>query len=139
MSTIDSMANDIAKQLEAYTDSVGKKVKISVNKITKECIEAIKEKSPIRVSKHLRKYSGSGKSYKSGSYAKGWRMRNEYDEADDTRNSIYNAPHGSLTHLLENGHETPGGGTAKAIPHIRPAEQMAKENLIKAIENDVRA
>ena len=139
MSTIKSMANDIAKQLEEYTDSVGKKVKISVNKITQECIESIKEKSPIRASKHLRKYSGSGKNYKSGSYAKGWKKRNEYNEDDDTRNIIYNAPHGSLTHLLENGHETPGGGMARAIPHIRPAEQEAKKNLIEEIKNDVKA
>ena len=52
--------------------------------------------------------------------------------------TVYSPSHYMLAHLLENGHAKRGGGRVKAIPHIKPAEDHARDELVKDIEKALK-
>lgn len=51
---------------------------------------------------------------------------------------VHNKEHYRLTHLLEKGHAKRSGGRTRAIPHIAPAEEAAKEKFIQDVEAVIR-
>ena len=119
MTSIDNLANEITKQLQTYTTEVEKKVKRAENKVTTQTVEELKQTSP--------------KSPDGGRYADGWaKKRTEYGVV------VYNKNRPSLTHLLEHGHALVNGGRARAIPHIRPAEQKAIREFEEAVEKAIK-
>lgn len=72
-------------------------------------------------------------------YARGWVYENKPDRKGVRRCVLYNKKHGSLTHLLENGHVKvlwgkSTGERVPGIPHIKPVADMVAEELPKAIE-----
>ena len=72
-------------------------------------------------------------------YAAGWTYENKPDKKGVRRCVLYNKKHGSLTHLLENGHVKvlwgkSTGERVPGIPHIKPVADMVAEELPKAIE-----
>lgn len=109
---VDDLTKEIAKALEDYEDDISEAVEEVANKIGKEAVEEIKQKSP----------------KKRGSYAKGWTLKKDKQGKSKYSVKIHNKTDYQLTHLLEFGHATRNGGRTKAIPHIRPVEQKyAKE------------
>ena len=42
-----------------------------------------------------------------------------------------------LTHLLEYGHAKANGGRTRAFPHIRYGENIAKENLVNYLKEEI--
>lgn len=69
-----------------------------------------------------------------GGYAKSWRIKNKDDGEGSYRTTVYSSKPG-LTHLLEKGHAkfvfgTYIGGRTRAFPHIAPAFEKGKEELL---------
>lgn len=123
--SIDDLANVIINELKDYSDEVTEGLKEDVKLVAKECMQEIKDSSPVRT----------------GKYKKGWRMKTEFESNSDIRLRIHNKTNYQLTHLLEKGHAGRGGtseGSAPAFPHIEPAEEKAEQKLINKAKVRVR-
>ena len=115
---VDDLSREVMAELHAYCDEVTEAVKAEVNTVAKECLREIKANSPVRT----------------GRYRKGWRKEVAFESRDDIRISVRNKTCPGLTHLLENGHAKAGGGRVEGIPHIKPAELHAAENLADKVK-----
>lgn len=76
-----------------------------------QCMEECKKRSPRRF----------------GVYADGW----EFEKDGDAVIVYNNSTERSLSHLLEKGHPTRGGGYAKAQPHVMPSYLISKNEMEK--------
>lgn len=69
-------------------------------------------------------------------YNSGWKIKKGKTEA-----TVYQASQPGLTHLLENGHDIVVNGQkvgrARAIPHIKPAEEIGKEYFEELIVEEI--
>ena len=114
----DKLSKEIVKALENYTDDISEVVEDVANKIGKEAVEEIKQKSP----------------KKRGNYARGWTLKKDKSGKSRYSVKIHNKTDYQLTHLLEFGHATKNGGRTKAMPHIRPVEQKYIEEYEKELK-----
>lgn len=115
---VDALAKEITKALEGYADDISVVVEEAANKVGKEAVEEVKQKSP----------------KKRGSYSKGWALKKDKLGKSKYSVKIHNKTDYQLTHLLEFGHATRNGGRTKAIPHIRPVEQK----YVKEYEQELK-
>lgn len=116
--TIDGLADAIAKELSEYSQDVTDGLKKSVKQVANECKDEIVQNSPVLT----------------GSYKKGWGTKISYEASDDIRVTVRNKTDYQLTHLLEYGHAMPTGGRVEGKPHIRPAEENAAEKLMQKVK-----
>lgn len=112
----------IIDNLKEYSSEVVSESKKQVQQVGKETVALLKATSPKR----------------SGEYAKSWSLKKAFENADEIRVEVYNSKKGNITHLLEYGHAKKNGGRVEAIPHIRPAEQVAAEKLDKKVKVVIR-
>jgi len=112
----------IAEELQKYSEEATNKVKEVVNDVAAELVENLKRDSPKRT----------------GAYAKSWTSKVEYEDNLIKRVRVYNSKHYQLTHLLEYGHAKRGGGRVAGIPHIKPNEEKAIEELERRIEEAIK-
>lgn len=113
---IGDLAKAVMDGLEEYAGAVADDIKAAAKQTADDCAKELKSTSP----------------RKTGSYAKGWKVKKAYENGVMARYTVYNATDYQLTHLLEKGHAKRGGGRVAAIPHIEPAEQKAIEEFEKA-------
>ena len=106
--SIDDFADEIASELEAYSQELQENFDEAVDIVGKECVDNLKESSPAQT----------------GEYAKGWR-RKKYKH----RQVVYNGKKPWATAPLEYGHAKKGGGRVEAVPHIKKCEEIAQEDL----------
>ncbi|MEK5390210.1 HK97 gp10 family phage protein [Margalitia sp. FSL K6-0131] len=114
--SINNLANEIARQLALYTSEVAEKVEAIKEDVTKEAVTLLKEKSPKNT----------------GDYAKSWAKKKVGKNI-----VIYNRKY-QLTHLLEKGHVKREGGRVAAKIHIRPVEEMIVEEYVNRVERVLR-
>lgn len=119
---VDNLANAISKELEKYSETFTEKVKQHTEVVAKECAEELKNTSP------------SSKSGGSKKYAKGWTYKKAYESNSGVRYRVLNKNKPQITHLLEYGHAKQNGGRVNAKPHIKQAEEKAKNKLIRLIK-----
>lgn len=109
-----------------YVGVVSDDVKAAAKKAASDCVKELKQTSP----------------KKTGAYAKGWQAKKEAENASGVTYRVRNKTRYYLTHLLEYGHPIVRGGKvvgrAKAIAHIRPAEQKAENEFIELIKKGVK-
>lgn len=117
VTNLDDVAKEIAKQVQTYTEDVKEKVEDIKKTIAKELISDIKHGSP----------------KKTGSYAKGWRVKSVGKSL-----IVHNKTDYQLTHLLEHGHVKKNGGRVQGKAHIRPAEEAAIREYLKQIERAIK-
>ncbi|QXE19998.1 hypothetical protein [Clostridium sp. 001] len=123
---VDEMADLIAEYMSNYTEEVTQGIKKSVDTVSKEVNEEIK--NHITFKQHT------------GKYVKAFRIKKIYEDGYKKVNTWYvgNGQY-RLTHLLENGHALHQGGRAKAYPHIKYGEELAKKRMVElakeAVEN----
>lgn len=126
--SINNLSQALVDVLNDYREEVTEDLKSDIMDAANFCKSEIQRRSP----------------QNSGEYKHGWRIKKQFENSSVLRVVIYNAKKPSLTHLLEKGHllisRTSGKvlGTAKAEPHIEPAEQAAEKKLMNAIEIDVK-
>jgi len=112
----------IAEELQKYSEDVTNYVKQAVDDISAELVGNLKRDSPKQT----------------GEYAKSWTSKKEYEDKFVKRVRVYNSKHYQLTHLLEYGHAKINGGRVAAIPHIKPNEEKAIEELERRIEEAIQ-
>jgi hypothetical protein len=118
VASIDNLAGEIAKQLATYTKDVERKVKQAENKVAREAVEELKQRSPVDT----------------GDYADGWAVKRV-----DGKLVIHNSKKYQLTHLLEYGHVKANGGRVPARVHIRPVEEKAIADFTNLIEKAIES
>ena len=119
----DSLEIVLSKTLSDYGDAVSAGLAVEVGKAGRIALKSVRNGSP----------------KKTGAYRKGWKLKTERQIINDDVASVtvYNQDRGYLTHLLENGHQKAGGGRVAAIPHIKPAEEEARQYLDGAVQRVV--
>ena len=126
MSGLDSLADDIMKELQNYSEEVTDGVKDATGIVAKEVNAEIK--SHVTFKEHSKDYVKAFKIKKTtdSQYNRGYTWHVGGDQY-------------RLTHLLEKGHAKKGGGRTHAFKHIEYGEELAikrMEELTKeAIEN----
>jgi Bacteriophage HK97-gp10, putative tail-component len=117
VASIDDLTQEIAKQLEQYTEHVEEALEDAKEVVSKELVKDLKRNSPKAT----------------GSYAKGWTVKKFR-----TGNVVHNKTDYQLTHLLEHGHAKVGGGRVEGTPHIRPAEEKAVKEFVERVEEAIK-
>ncbi|ALC52842.1 hypothetical protein ACN91_15015 [Bacillus cereus] len=121
MASIDSLADDIARELQRYGKEVEEKLEVEKEVVANNLVDELKQTSPKSDSKGGRKY------------AKGWRKKKEGNAF-----IVHNALKPQLTHLLEKGHAKVNGGRVPAIVHIAPAEEKAVNDFSERVERAIQ-
>ncbi|MCC2429870.1 HK97 gp10 family phage protein [Bacillus paranthracis] len=117
MASIDSLANDIARELQRYGKEVEEKLEVEKEEVSKNLVDELRQKSP----------------KKTGKYRKGWRKKKVGNAI-----VVHNALKPQLTHLLEKGHAKANGGRVPAQVHIAPAEEKAINEFIERVERAIQ-
>ena len=118
--SIDDLADEIMDMLEEYGEEVTEEMKAIVKQVSKECVQDIKEASPV----------------KTGDYKRGWKQKVAFENEKDIRVTIYNNKKPQLTHLLEYGYLKSASKRVEGRAHIRPAEEKAKKKLMEKITEE---
>ncbi|HDR8008185.1 HK97 gp10 family phage protein [Bacillus cereus] len=121
MASIDSLANDIARELQRYGKEIEEKLEVEKEAVANNLVDELEQTSPKSDSKGGRKY------------AKGWRKKKEGNAF-----IVHNALKPQLTHLLEKGHAKVNGGRVPAIVHIAPAEEKAVNDFSERVERAIQ-
>lgn len=113
----------IMKELETYSNEVVQKINDVSKNFANKAKKEIQQNSP----------------EKTGSYKKGWRVKQVYKSHTLSQYVVHNATDYQLTHLLEFGHAINGGTKrVKAIPHIEPVKENAVETFVQEVEKVIR-
>lgn len=114
---ISSFADEVQKMLAKYGEDVQRIADEEVVEVSKDAVKKLKKESPKNT----------------GDYSKGWKMKKKEGRLG-IETTIYNATHGWLVHLLENGHAKAKGGRVPAQPHVGPVQRWAESELLKRLK-----
>lgn len=120
---IDDIGKDIQDILNSFTDDVVQMANSKAEKTAKDAVKRLKATSPY----------DEGANPKKGHYRDNWKAKKNPASVGSVVWTVYNDKTYRLTHLLENGHAMRNGGRVKAIPHIRPVEELAAEQYEKEL------
>lgn len=120
--SVSEMAAAIEEELNNYKELASDEMKKAVKKAGNTAKNDINDSAPVRT----------------GRYAKSWRSKVTSEDSVSIGVTVYSPSRYMLAHLLENGHAKRGGGRVRAIPHIKPAEEHATEELIRDIESALK-
>lgn len=119
---IQNFAAEMNKILDGYSA-------LAINDLKEAVSDAGKA-----VKKEIRK----GAPKRTGKYRSSWQA----EKTKETRTSLSVVVHSKnryrLTHLLEYGHAKRGGGRVQAIPHIAPAEETVRDQMMKDLEDKLQ-
>ena len=117
---MESLQEQLEKLLDTYATQVRNDVNECCMETAKECGLKLRQTSP----KHK------------GKYAKGWAVKEVATGGfEQSTWVVYNKTSYQLTHLLEKGHAKRNGGRVRAIPHIKPVETWAQQELPKELKD----
>ena len=117
--SIDQLASVVMDDLNEYAEMTTDKVKKAVKDAGNTVKQSINSSAPVRT----------------GKYAKSWRVKNTKETSQSLEVTVFSPSRYMLSHLLENGHAKRGGGRVEGRPHIKPAEEKGKEQLVEDIKD----
>jgi len=120
--SINDMDDVIMKELEQYAKLATDDMKDAVKNTAKSVKKDIESSAPVLT----------------GRYKKSWAVKNISENANSIEISVHSRNRYQLTHLLEHGHAKRGGGRVAGKPHIAPAEEKGKQDLVNAIEEKLK-
>ena len=115
--SIDALTDAVMEQLDEYRELATDEMKKAVKDAGKTVKDEINGSAPV----------------KTGRYAKSWKSKTTAESYSDIEVTVYSPKRYMLAHLLEHGHAKRGGGRVRAIPHIKPAEEIGEEQLERDI------
>lgn len=122
----ETLSVQMDRILDEYSERVQNVSRVAVQRVGRESVKKLRNVSPKRT----------------GSYARGWRLKTLKMSGNVTDVVVHNATDYSLTHLLEHGHVVINAkgtfGRAPAHPHIKPVEEWANNELPAEIERELR-
>lgn len=119
--SINDFDEALMDELKALKSQVRAVLDFEAEEIAKESVKKLKSTSPKRTGKYANSWS-----YKDTSD----RLKKQY--------TVYNKKHYRLTHLLEFGHIVVAtGGRTKEIPHIKPAEEWARQEFEEKVKEGI--
>ena len=122
--SINEMGEAIMEELEKYS------------KLATDDLKAAVKETAASVRKDIQ----AGAPVDTGKYQKSWSVKNMHEDSQSIDLVVHSRNRYQLAHLLEHGHAKRGGGRVEARPHIAPAEEAGKEQLLseleKALQND---
>ena len=125
MGKTGSIAVQVEKILDEYSESVQDVTNSAINQVSREAVTKLKNTSP----------------HRSGKYARGWTVKREGGSGGINTVTVHNKVY-QLTHLLENGHlivnKKGTYGRVPGIKHIAPVEQWVQSELPLEIERKLR-
>lgn len=119
---IGELASTIMQGLEEYKNLVTDEMKDACKEAGDLAKKEIKANAPV----------------KTGKYKKSWTSKKVEETANSVQYIVHSPKRYQIAHLLENGHAKRNGGRTKAIPHIKPAENKAVEQLEKDIKKAIK-
>ena len=120
--SINDMDDVIMKELEQYAKLATDDMKDAVKDTAKSVKKDIESSAPVLT----------------GRYKKSWSVKNISENANSIDIVVHSRNRYQLTHLLEHGHAKRGGGRVAGKPHIAPAEEKGKQDLINTIEEKLK-
>ena len=117
------LAQAVMEQLEAYAKVTGEGLKKSVREAAQTARKEIRQNAPERT----------------GTYKKSWTATKTGETADSLEMAVHSPRRYMIAHLLENGHAKRGGGRVAGIPHIAKAEEKAREELLRKLDEELKA
>lgn len=116
---------EIMQILTEYTAEIGSKINEAGEKLGKQALKELKERSPKR-----EKYPKGMKP----TYSKGWRLK-KFGERGRFRLVLHNAPRYNLTSILEYGFKhMPDKSLVEGREHIKPIQDKLNRDFEKAVE-----
>ena len=116
-----NISDEVDKILKEERELAKASLDTAADMVSKATVDELKRTSPKRP--------------RSGRYAKSWRRTKQASLRTGDSYRIHNVKHYRLAHLLEYGHALWHGGRARAIPHIKPAEEKAITEFEKTFVN----
>ena len=131
ISQLSGTINDILKEYKEYCENVTYE---DIDQAGTTAQKMIKELSPVAASAY-KKWEPNAELIQPGKYKKSWRKKTEGKGSAKPSVVVYASGHQySLTHLLENGHAKKGGGRVQGYPHVAPAQELADDEVMRALE-----
>jgi hypothetical protein len=120
--SIDEMADAITKGLTEYSNLTADTMKACVKDAGNMVKKEIAANAPT----------------KSGKYKKSWTATKQRETGTSIEIIVHSKNRYQIAHLLEKGHAKRNGGRVQAIPHIAPAEEKGKKQLMEDIERGLK-
>lgn len=126
---IDKLSLEVIKNLELYAKVTSDTVERAVKETAQETVKELRVTSPVGT----------------GDYSRSWKAKRDTTARGKNKYNMIvysHKPNYRLTHLLEKGHTIVKKGrtvgNAKAIPHIRNAEENAIERLTHKLLAEIK-
>ena len=128
--TTKTLASEILKEMELYTDNVSAAVSKAVDDIAVDSMRKLQATRSAHGSNVWKRYP------------LGWTIKRKMPTKGKNKGRktaiVYNRDHYRLTHLLENGHVIKNGtgrtyGRTRSFEHIGPVNEEAQKRLEEAI------
>ena len=128
---LSSSVNDILKEYKEFCENVTYEDIDNAGTVARK---KVRELSPVAAAAY-KKWEPHAEEIQPGKYKKSWRKTTEGKGSAKLHVIVYASGHQySLTHLLENGHAKKGGGRVQGYPHVAPAQELAEDEVMRALE-----
>ena len=131
ISDLSGSINDILKDYKEYCENITYE---DIDKTGDAARKKVKELAPVAASAY-KKWEPDAEEIRPGTYKKSWRKKTEGKGTAKPSVVVYAGGNQyRLTHLLENGHAKKGGGRVRGYSHIAPAQELAEDEVMRALE-----